>query len=60
MPSVRTGPGQDALGSSETKLLTHAIRMSAYNTEASWPGYCARTTPEATTKPAPCYAKRSP
>jgi hypothetical protein len=47
----------------ETKLLTHAIAMSAYNTESALarllrPHY-ARTTPQATTKPAPSCVKHS-
>jgi hypothetical protein len=63
LPLGQVRPGSRLL-ETERKLLTHAIRMSAYNAESAlaWllrPHY-ARTTPAATTKPAPFSVKHSP
>ncbi len=59
LPLGQVRPGSRLL-ETETKLLTHAIRMSAYNTESALARLLPRTTPEAMTKPAPCCVKRSP
>lgn len=59
LPLTQVRPGSRLL-ETERKLLTHPIRMSAYNRKSRWPGSCDRTTPAVTTKDARCYAKRSP
>jgi len=59
LPLGQVRPGSRLL-ETERKLLTHAIRMSAYNSESALPGYCARTTPAATTKAERCSVKPSP
>ncbi len=50
-------PGSRLLGT-ERKLLTHAIRMGAYNSESGLARLLRTITPAATTKPAHCCAKR--